>query len=139
MCNLIKKQEGFSEVAYLDSKGIPTYGYGSTYRPDGTRVQLGDTITKEKAEALLNNYLIKEVYPVIDGMKINFTQDQKDALSCLIYNWNAKGFKNSKLYQAIIKKDWANVCREWDYGFKNNLKGLYKRRTEELYLFIKDI
>lgn len=139
MCELIKKHEGFSENSYLCPNGYPTYGYGSRYKPDGSTVKLGDTITKEKAEALLNNYLIKEVYPVIDGMKCKFTQGQRDALSSLIYNWNAKGFKNSKLYQAIIKKDYANVCREWDYGFKNNLKGIYKRRTEELALFIASI
>lgn len=138
MCELIKKHEGLRLQAYLCPKGYWTIGYGNRFHLDGSPVKEGDEITKEKAEILLNDYLIKEVYPVIDGMGIQFTPKQKDALACLIYNWNAKGFRNSKLYQAIKKRDWASVCREWDYGFKNNLLGLFKRRTEELALFMAD-
>lgn len=136
---LIKKHEGLRLVAYLCPQGYWTIGYGCRFHLDGRPVKQGDEITKEMAEIMLDNYLIKEVYPVIDGMGIQFTLNQRDALSSLVYNWNAKEFKKSKLYKAIKNKDWANVCREWDYGFKNNLKGLFKRRTEELALFMADI
>lgn len=139
MSDLITRHEGFSSAAYLCPKGIPTIGYGNTTWPDGRKVKLGETITREKAEAMMRNYIIKEIDPVFNKIPYALTEDQKDALRCLIYNWNTDGFLKSKLYKAICNKDWANVCREWDYGFVNNLKGLFKRRTEELYMFIKDI
>lgn len=139
MSRLIKKHEGLRLVAYLCPKGYWTIGYGCRFHLDGTPVKQGDEITKEMAEIMLDNYLIKYVYPVIDGMQMNFTINQKDALACLIFNWSPEGFKKSKLYKAIKNKDWVNVCREWDYGFKNNLKGLFKRRTEELAIFMADI
>ena len=140
MSRLIKKHEGFSSSPYLCPKGVWTIGYGITIYPDGRKVSQNDEpITELYAEALLNDYLIREVYPVFSKIPLRLTENQKDALASLIYNWNAKGFLNSKLYKAICKKDWANVCREWDYGFKNNLDGLFKRRTEELCLFMQDI
>lgn len=140
MTRLIKKYEGFSASPYLCPKGKWTIGYGITIYPDGRKVSQNDEpITELYAEALLNDYLIREVYPVFCKIPFRLTENQKDALSSLIYNWNAKGFLNSKLYKAICKKDWENVCREWDYGFKNKLDGLFKRRTEELCLFIRDI
>lgn len=140
MSRLIKKHEGFSESPYLCPKGVWTIGYGITIYPDGRKVSQNDEpITELYAEALLNDYLIREVYPVFSKIPLKLTENQKDSLASLIYNWNAKGFLNSKLYKAICNKDWANVCREWDYGFKNNLDGLFKRRTEELWLFMQDI
>ena len=140
MCyDLIQKHEGCRLQAYLCPAGVWTIGWGTTRYPDGNPVKEGDIITKDYADALLTDYLIREVYPVFCKIPFRLTENQKDALSSLIYNWNAKGFLNSKLYKAICKKDWANVCREWDYGFKNNLDGLFKRRTEELCLFMRDI
>ena len=50
---LIKQFEGCRLEAYKDSAGIPTIGYGNTYYPDGTKVKIGDKITQQRAEELL--------------------------------------------------------------------------------------
>ena len=43
--------EGFTDKAVIPVKGDrPTIGHGSTFREDGTPVQMGDTITKVQAE-----------------------------------------------------------------------------------------
>lgn len=140
MCyDLIQKHEGCRLQAYLCPAGVWTVGWGTTRYPDGTPVKEGDIITQDYADALLTDYLIKEVYPVFDKIPFDLTLDQKRAISSLVYNWNSAGFLNSKLYRAICKKDWANVYREWDYGFKNNFIGLFKRRAEEVHCFMKDI
>lgn len=140
MCyNLIQKYEGCKLQAYKCPMGIWTIGWGNTTYPDGSKVKQGDVITKEYADALLTDYLIKNVYPVWAKIPYTLTQGQKDALASLCYNVGVPSFLRSKLYTAICKKDYAEVCRQWDFGFKNNLKGIFKRRTEELYLFIKDI
>lgn len=138
MCELIKKYEGLRLDAYKCPRGVWTIGYGNTFYPDGRPVQAGDVISQTAAEALLNDYLIREVYPVFAKIPYHLTQGQKDALASLIFNWNSAGFLKSKLYTAICAKDWAEVCRQWDFGFKNGLLGLFKRRTEELALFMKD-
>ena len=138
MNEMIKKHEGLRLKAYLCPNGFWTIGYGNRFFPDGREVKRGDEITKQQAEFMLEDYLKKEVYPVIDGMSMPFTEKQREALACLIYNWNARGFKLSKLYRAIKMKNWRGICEEWNYGFKNNLLGLYKRRTEELAVFMAD-
>lgn len=140
MCvGLIKKYEGLRLQAYKCPAGVLTIGYGNTSYPDGTPIKENDIITKEYAEALLNDYCVREVYPVFGKIPFQLTNRQKEAIASLVYNWNAAGFLKSKLYKAICANDWEAVCREWDYGFKNNLIGLYKRRVEELHYFLWDL
>lgn len=136
---LIKKYEGCKLEAYKCPAGIWTIGWGNTYLKDGTKVDWGMKISQEYADELLNMYIEKNIIPTINDIGQKLTEGQKEALASLIYNWGRKGFLNSKLYQAIRKKDYKQVIKEWDLGFINDLKGIYKRRTEELFLFIKDI
>ncbi len=141
MCSLIKKHEGLRLQAYKCPAGVWTIGYGTTRYPDGRPIGEGDLITQDHAEALLTDYLMREVYPAFGKMPFHLTERQKNALSSLIYNWKGgyRSFLKSKLYQALCRRDWAAVCREWDYGFKNGFLGLFKRRTEELALFMGDV
>lgn len=141
MSDLIKEFEGFSEVAYKCPAGYWTYGYGSRYHADGTPVQQGDSINQLGAEALLNDYLIKKVYPVFNEIKYRLSQCQQDALCSLIYNVGLTSFKKSKLFEAIKNKDVEQIFRQWDWikieGKVN--KGLVRRRAKELYYFTKDL
>lgn len=52
--DFIKKEEGLRLKAYLDDAGVPTIGYGTIIFEDGRKVKLGDSISKEVAESLLN-------------------------------------------------------------------------------------
>lgn len=135
---LIKKYEGCRLEAYQDPKGIWTIGWGSIWI-DGRRVQHGDKITQAKADMMLCEYIKSELLPTLDNLPGYVTSSQKIALASLIYNWNAADFKKSRLYMAIIRQDKAEIIRQWDFGLKNNLNGLFKRRTEELFLFFQDI
>ena len=139
MNELIKRYEGYSEKAYKCPAGIWTIGYGNTTWEDGTPVKKGDTITKEKAEALLNNYLIKNVRPKIADLKL--TAYQNEALESLIYNIGWSAFAKSKCYKAIKNKDWGTAFNNWDWisaGGKA-LNGLIKRRAEEIAMFFTEI
>lgn len=135
---LIKKHEGFSKDAYPDpaTGGKPiTIGYGSTAWADGTPIKMGQTITQEKAEALLVDYLNKNVRPKLAPLKLK--PCQQAALESLIYNIGWGAFSRSKCYTALKKKDWQLFIREYDWvkGDGKVLPGLLKRRTEELYIF----
>ncbi len=139
MCYLIKKYEGLRLQAYKCPAGVWTIGYGTTCYPDGRPIGDADIITEEYAEALLTDYLMREVYPVFGKIPYALTSRQRDALASLIYNVGAPAVLKSKLFKAICKQDWPAVCREWDFGFKNGFPGLFKRRTEELYTFFYDL
>jgi len=50
----VMNREGFTDHAVIPVPGDrPTYGHGSTFRPDGSPVQMGDTITRTEARTLV--------------------------------------------------------------------------------------
>lgn len=135
MNNLIKKYEGFRSTAYLCPAGIWTIGYGTTLI-NGKPVAKGMTISKNRAEELLNFWIKKEVFPYIADLTLSLRQTE--ALTSLIYNIGGPTFKKSKLRTAILNKDYVEIVRQWDFGFKSGLKGIVKRRVEELYYFLSE-
>ena len=132
MNNIIKKYEGCKLSAYKCPAGVWTIGYGTTVYPNGKPVKQGDRVTKEEAEALLLWY-IKNKITLPSGLNNN----QKEALNSLIYNIGQSAFDRSALKKAIVSKDWKMVYKNWDWvmGGGKFLKGLAKRRAEELLLF----
>lgn len=138
--DLIKKFESFSSKPYLCPAHIPTIGYGCTIYPDGRKVTMSDEpITKEKAEALLLDYVINKILPNIRDLDL--TDNQQAALCSLIYNIGWGAFAKSKCYKAIKNKDWETAFYNWNWikGGGKVLKGLIKRRAEEMALFFADI
>lgn len=138
MYELIKKYESFYSEPYICPAGVPTIGYGTTFYEDGSPVKLKDkAISIERANELLEWYCQNK----IRLPKRNFTENQIEALSSLIYNIGQTAFDRSKLKNAIEVKDWGTAFKNWDWisGGGKFLKGLAKRRSEEMYLFFKDI
>ena len=139
---LIRKYEGSRLTAYPDpaTGGLPiTIGWGSTKKADGSNFALGEEISQGMADALLCDYIQKNIVPVFDKIPYKLTEDQKCAIASLCYNVGVPSFLKSKCYSAMCKKDWAEMIRNWDWGFRQNLKGLFKRRVEEIHYFVKDI
>lgn len=132
MYDLIKKYEGCKLKAYLCPAGVWTIGWGSTIYPDGTPVKKGDIIKQDLADALLDWY-VKNKIKIPTGLSKN----QKEALQSLIYNIGQGAFDKSSLKKAIVAQDWKAVYKNWDWvtGGGKFLKGLAKRRAEELVLF----
>lgn len=132
MYDLIKKFEGCRLAAYKCPAGVWTIGYGTTVYPNGQPVKKGDKCTLAEAEKYLDWY-IKTQINLPDGL----TNPQKEALQSLIYNIGQGAFDRSGLKKAIIAKDWKAVYKNWDWitGGGVFLKGLAKRRAEELILF----
>lgn len=137
--DLIKRWEGFSPKAYKCPAGVWTIGYGSTKWEDGTPVRARQTITQEKAEGLLIDYLNRYVRPKLADLKLK--PGQQAAIESLCYNIGVNSFLRSKCYQALKNKDWPTFIREYDWfkGGGKVLNGLVKRRTEELYYFFMSL
>lgn len=137
--SLIKKYEGFRSQAYKCPAGVWTVGYGTTTYADGKAVKKGDTISEETAEALLVDYLIKNVRPHLSGLSLKPCQES--ALESLIYNIGWPAFSKSKCYKALKEKDWPTFIKEYDWfkGGGKFLLGLAKRRMEELHVFFSEM
>ena len=137
--DLIKKWEGCKLTAYKCPAGKWTIGYGNTTYEDGAPVKEGDKITQDRAERMLTAYLTKEVYWHLE--RIGLTDNQISAVSSLIYNVGWGSFSRSKCWKAMKEKDWGEVYNNWDWIKASGkvMKGLIKRRAEELALFMKDI
>lgn len=132
MYGLIKKYEGCKLTAYKCPAGVWTIGWGSTTYPSGQPVKSGDKITQAEADSLLDWY-VKTKIKVPSGL----TKNQTEALQSLIYNIGQGAFDRSSLKKAIIAQDWKMVYKNWDWvtGGGKFLKGLAKRRAEELLMF----
>lgn len=132
MHDLIKKYEGCRLTAYKCPAGIWTIGYGTTVYPSGQPVKKGDKCTQAEAESMLAHH-IKTQIKVPSGLN----KSQTEALQSLIYNIGQSAFDRSALKKNIIAQDWVAVWKNWDWvtGGGKFLKGLAKRRAEELMLF----
>ena len=137
---LIKKFEGCRLQAYLCPAGVWTIGYGTTFYPDGTPVKAGDIITQSYADVLLNDYIDRHIRPLFTKFPYALTERQQSAIASLVYNVGESSFLRSNLYKAICDKDYSEICRQWDWYKADGkvLKGLVKRRVEELFTFMVD-
>jgi lysozyme len=149
--NLIIRAESFRSDAYLCSAGIATIGFGSIRWQDGERVQLGDTISRQDAEALLTDYIARHIDPVIPRLvQRPLTQPQWDAYASFLYNFGedkTRGYTLTKViadgpkgndidalqaYEALLIKWWP-VYR---MAGGKPLLGLFRRRVAELLTFL---
>lgn len=136
---LIKRYESLRLSAYLCPAGVPTIGWGTTIYPNGSRVKIGDVISKEYAETCIQND-VKRFSNIVDAFttdKVN--QNQFDALVSFAYNLGENSLKKSTLLE-LVNKNPNDVQIEkqffkWVYADGIKLKGLLKRRIEEAKLY----
>lgn len=137
--DFIKKWEGFRATAYKCPGDVLTIGYGTTIYANAIKVKEGDKINEEDAEFELYKYIEKNCLPVVEdlekqGVKLN--ENQKTAITSLVYNIGVDAFNRSKCKECIIKNDVVNACKNWDWKRANGkiLNGLIKRRNAEIEL-----
>ena len=136
--DLIKKFEGCKLYAYRDSVGVATIGYGHI-----KGVKMGMSITQQQAEMFLKDD-IKPVETFLNGMGINYTQGQFDALTSWIFNLGQGNFKSSTMYKYIVARkpdlEITDQMVKWHNAGGKPLIGLMKRRCSEANMFLgKDV
>lgn len=136
--DLIKASEGFRSRPYLDGKGVPTIGYGSTYYPSGKRVTMDDTpISQVEALALLMDRLIHEYGPQVSRLvSVPLTQGQFDALTDFVYNLGAGHLASSTLLRLLNAGLYAQAADEFGKWTDHGTPGLITRRAAEKALFL---
>lgn len=143
--DLIKKWEGFRDTAYLDPVGIPTIGYGTIRYPSGKKVQIGDVLSEQEAEAFLHLECEKTAKIVSELVNVPLNQNQFDALVSFCYNVGVGAFQESTLRKKLNAGDNLEAAQEFDNwvfatenGVKRKLEGLVNRRRDEKTLFQKN-
>lgn len=137
---LIKEFEGLRLEAYLCEANVASIGYGSTRYLNGSRVKLGDTISKEYAEKLLLftlDFYKKEVRKLV---KQPITDNQFSALVSLTYNIGINAFRNSTLLKYLNQGLYQEVGNEfirWSKIGDKISQGLLNRRNKERVLWLK--
>lgn len=132
---LIKKYEGCSLKAYKCPAGVLTIGWGNTYYEDGSRVSVNDVITQQRADNILKWYCEDEI-----TIPKGFGSGQNEAMQSLIYNIGQGAFDRSSLKKHIINRNLKGIFNNWNWINANGkaLRGLAKRRADELRLFVSE-
>jgi lysozyme len=132
--------EGFSSKPYICPAGYPTIGYGTVYKPDGTKVTMQDEpISKELANdwlmgELQNNYMtgVLKASPILIA-----NERLLAAITDFAYNLGVGRYRASTLKRRVDSNDLLGVeteLRKWTKGGGKTLPGLVKRRQAEIYL-----
>ena len=132
--------EGFSSKPYICPAGYPTIGYGTVYKPDGTKVTMQDEpISKE----LANDWLMRELEHnymtgVLKASPILIANERLlAAIADFAYNLGVGRYRASTLKRRVDSNDLLGVeteLKKWVRGGGKILPGLVKRRQAEIDL-----
>lgn len=131
--------EGYRGLAYRDSVGVQTVGYGTT-RIDGRPVRAGDRLTPERALIELSRAASAKERKMRACLgEVPLHPWEWDAYVSLAYNVGTGAFCRSTLVKKLKAQppDYAGACREilrWTRAGGQVLPGLVKRREAEYRL-----
>lgn len=127
--------EGYSERAVPPVKGdVPTNGFGSTTREDGTPLQPGERTDPVRAVRRAMIDVNRFQGAVKQCVKVPLHQHEYDAYVSLAYNIGTSAFCSSTLVRKLNAEDYAGACDEilrWDRFQGKPLRGLTIRRQAE--------
>jgi lysozyme len=136
---IIRKYEGLRLQAYICPSGLPTIGFGATFYENGSKVQMGDKITRERADQLLFFQVSLFAGEVRRTVKSTLNDNQLGALVSFCFNVGGAAFSRSTLAKkANGNPDDPTIRNEfmrWTRGGGKVLPGLVKRREEEASLY----
>jgi lysozyme len=141
-CGLIRHFEGCRLIAYLDDGGTWTIGWGATFYPGGLAVEGGDTVSQERADAMLE-LLLEGVVGDVRQMAPMTTPNQLAALCDFAYNLGVPALRTSTLLRLLRRGDVAGAAAQfpsWDHEHRDGqlveVPGLLTRRRAESALFL---
>ncbi len=132
----IQNHEGCRLLAYEDSGGVWTIGYGHT----GPDVTQGLVWTQQQADDALQGDLGVPEAIVNQTVTVPLNQNQFDALVSLVFNIGGGNFGKSTLLNLLNQKAYIGAAAQflrWDKVDGLPVKGLFNRRTDERALFLE--
>lgn len=105
--------EGFTSKAVIPTKGdVPTIGHGSTRYEDGSRVKMGDTITRERAAVLARNLMRKDEQQfaaTIPGVKLH--QEEFDVYLDFVGQYGIGNWRKSSMRRELQAGNYVAACK----------------------------
>ena len=129
--------EGFSATPYICPAGIPSIGYGTVFKPDGTKVTMNDPPISETtalqwlAVTLESTYLMGVLKASPNLLRYPQTLG---AITDFAYNLGTARYRASTLRRKITEENWPEAITElhkWRRGGGKVLPGLVRRRAAE--------
>lgn len=104
--------EGFTPVAVIPTKGdVPTIGHGSTYYEDGSRVRMGDTITRARAAELARNLNQAEERRFAASLEgVHLTQGEFDAYMDFVGQYGMGNWNKSSMRLELKTGRYVEAC-----------------------------
>jgi len=135
--DLCRHFEGFSAKPYICPAGYPTIGYGTVYKPDGTKVSADDKpISRELADQWLLSELRNNYGAGVLRTSPNLIRHPK-ALAAIIdfaYNLGVPRYRASTLRKRVEAEQWDEARQQlmrWTRAGSRVLPGLVRRRKAE--------
>ena len=135
LVEFVKSFEGFSATPYRDVVGVVTIGYGTT---KGITMQT-PAISEAEATRLLEEELEVFASKVDRLIKVELSENERNALTSFCYNLGGGALQRSTLRQKLNRDDRlgaANEFPKWCMAGGKKLKGLLRRRLAEREMFL---
>lgn len=139
----LKVKEGYTSYPVIPTKGdVPTYGHGTTVRPDGTKVKMTDKpINRETADYYLRHHVSqveKQFRTSIPGVKLS--QSEFDLYVDFLYQYGITTWNKSSVRSNLQKGNYVQACNSLlKYKYvagrdcsirSNNCYGVWTRQVE---------
>lgn len=134
---LCRHFEGFRSRPYICPAGYPTIGYGTVYKPDGTRVTMDDApISKAQADEWLLSELRSNYGAGILKASPNLIKHPRVLAAAIdfAYNLGVSRYRASTLRKRLEAEDWDGArvqLMRWTKAGGRELPGLVRRRKAE--------
>lgn len=139
--DLIEKWEGKEYTVYEDVAGKRTVGIGHLLKAGEDFT----TLTDEECYDLLRKDLIPVEIAINKWVKVPVTQNEYDAMCCLVYNIGTGNFLSSSVLRFLNEHQYEDAaeaflmwCKFTKGGKKVVSQGLVNRRRDEMNLFLKE-
>jgi len=136
---IIRRFEGLRLRAYICPAGKITIGWGNTFYENGSKVQIGDRITLDRADRLLF-YMVNMFEAELSKLvKSNINENQKGALTSFIFNLGSTKFGRSTLLRKVNANPNDPTIKDefmrWVGKDPKTINGLRNRRKAEADLY----
>jgi lysozyme len=106
--------EGYTDRAVIPTKNDrPTVGFGSTFRDDGTPVQIGDTITPPKAVERTFSHIANSELGLKRCVTGKMTQVEYDVLVDFAYQYGVSATCRSSMVRYINAGRYPEACEAY--------------------------
>lgn len=104
--------EGFTPVAVIPTKNdVPTIGHGSTRYEDGTKVKMGDRITRERARLLARNLMDADARRFAASLPgVTLFPEEVDLYLDFTGQFGIGNWRSSSMRRNLLAGDYRAAC-----------------------------